>query len=396
MSEVTVGGGVYKNAITFDQAYERLAGRKRMVNDIVAPLKDWRPIVNGVGDFVMEHKSGQQFVPTDYALGQMAIVGGNQGGGLLKALRRDVPATNKEKTNGVTRDNGDAELMVKILENGLFHKDRTEQSKDRLFRTWSDGTMRALLSTQYAIVDSEWVLDVLKEVVPEGVFTRWRGDADNLRADLLVPDSVRNSPDDSDYGGQIAVGNSEIGNRRVTTACSIFRLVCTNGLIVAKSLGEATRKVHRGELDLADLRLRMLSSIGTQLSIADQQIDNVLGLKAYGVGDVSMPLVFAQLANQYKLGRNVMPGILDAYATEGETVGTKDINSAFGAVQALTRHAQTIKDDNEWERMETVAGEIVAMNKNRWDSLVGAAGQLGQPELEKVYGDVLAAAVMAA
>ena len=391
---IVVGGKVYKNAITFDQAYDRLAQSKRQVRDMTCPLTDWRPVVNRDGAFALENKSGAQYVPTDHALSQMAVVGGNQGGGFLKALRRNVVATNKEKTNGITRDRGDSELMVRILQNTLFHKDRVDQTKDRFFRTWSDGTMRALLSTQYAVVNSEWYLDVLRDTIPTGVFTRWNGDADTLRADLLVPDTVRKA-DDSDYGGQVHIGNSEIGNRRVISACSIFRLVCTNGMIAAKSLGEGTRKVHRGDLDLETLRITITSNIKDQLKIMDNQIYNLLGMKAYGVGDVSMPLVFAQLAKQYKLGRNVMPKILDAYATEGELVGIKHINSAFGAIQAITRQAQNMADPMDMESMEIVAGQIAAMPRPKWDSLVGMAGKLGKADLESVYGEALATAIAA-
>jgi hypothetical protein len=391
---VTIGGKTFKNTFGFDGAYDRLAQSRRVVRDLVGPLSDWKPTINGGGEFVFEYKDGEQFIPTDHSLSQSAIVGGNQGGGFLKALRRNTEATNREKTNGINRDAKDASLMVSIMENTLFRSDRVDQKKDRLFRLWTDGTMRAILSTQYAIINSEWYLDILKEIVPEGQFTRWRGDADNMRADLLVPDTMREM-DDSDYGGQIHIGNSEIGLARISGLCSIFRLVCTNGMISSRAAGIATRKVHRGEVDLVELKATIISNIKKQLKLVDSEINNVLGLKAYGVGDVKMPLVFAQLAKQYKIGRPHMQGILDGYATEAETVGVENIRSAFGVVQALTRFAQKAKDDNDWEGLETTAGRIASLSNEKWDSIVKVAGSLSDKDLADVYGGQLAEALSA-
>lgn len=377
---------------SFDDAYDKLAERRRTIHDITCPLNEWEPKVSETNKLVLQHKDYGEFTPTEHALSQMAIVGGNQGGGFLKSLGRDVESTNKKKDNGYKRDRLDAELQKHILENTLFRKDRVNQEKPRFFRTWKDGTLRALLSTQYAVINNSWYLEVLQNLIPDGVFLRWRGNADNFNADLLVPDSLMES-DDSGYGGYIHVVNSEIGLRRISGIAGTYRMICTNGMIGIVDSSSFVGKIHKGNVDLEALRISIEKGVKEQLRLIDNNIQQVLGIKAYGVGDVPMPRVFAQIAKDYRIGRPHMMGILDSYATEMETVG-KSVKSAFGVVQALTRYAQT-RNDDEAEEFEMIGGKIASMGESRWNNRVEIAKKLDKDDMVNVYGEPLATALSA-
>jgi hypothetical protein len=135
-------------------------------------------------------------------------VAGRTSDWFLRDLRENKNHQTKDEVV-FKRDRGDAELLVQCLKQTLWRADRFDQEKERLWRTWSDGSMRAMLSDKYAIVNNAWVMEVIREAVPAGMFSHWRGDADNMYGNVLIPDSIRQE-DDSDYGGMLSVGNSEI------------------------------------------------------------------------------------------------------------------------------------------------------------------------------------------
>ena len=67
--------------------------------------------------------------------------------------------------------------------------------------------MRAMLSNKYAIVNNQWMMEVIQEAVPNGMLSHWRGDADTMYGNVLIPDSIREE-DDSDY----AIGGAKFSD----------------------------------------------------------------------------------------------------------------------------------------------------------------------------------------
>ena len=370
----------YDQCITYDQAMDKIADEQRMIHDIRGPLSDWQPAVVD-RQCVLEYKDGRTFAPSQHALNHLAV-NGHISTGYMRSLGRDKKHATKDEVL-FKRDEQDADLMAYTLEKTLFRSDRVDQDKDRLFRTWSDGTLRAMLSDQYAIINNEWIMNIVRETVPAGLLSHWRGDADNIYGNVLIPDSIREE-DDSDYGGMLSIGNSEIGMRRLSSQPSVFRAICMNGCIWDQEKGNAIRQMHKGEIDLALLKEMIQDNLKHQIPLIGRGIDLLLTLRDYKVnGAAPMSHVIAQTARDYKLTKRQATGVMQAFLVEKDIL-EDHANSAFGVVNAVTRFGQTL-DDQDWVKFDQIGGQMANMKLNRWEALVQRAKVMDEKELERAY-----------
>ena len=371
----------YDKCQTYDEVFEKVANDQNKIRDIRAPLSDFTPIGTEGGDAALQYKDGREFVPTDHALKNIAVAG-RTSDWFLRDLREDKAHQTKDEVV-FKRDRGDAELLVHCLEQTLWNESRFDQDVERLWRTWSDGTLRAMLSNKYAIVNNEWMLNVVKETVPGGMLSHWRGDADNIFGNALIPDSIREE-DDSDYGGMLSIGNSEIGMRRISSCPSVFRAICMNGCIWDQEKGKGIRQVHRGELDLQLLGQEIKANLTNQIPLLNRGIDLLLKLKDFGCDGVPMSRIIGQVTKNFKVSKKQSFGVLKAFLVEQDEVGTL-AKSAFGVVNAFTRFGQTL-GDADCVKFDEIGGKLANIKESKWNSTVQSAKSIDEKELEKIFG----------
>ena len=372
--------------LSYDEVLDKVAEGQRMIEDIRSPLSDWKPAVSADGECVLQYKDGRSFAPTQHALKHLAV-NGYLSTGYLQGLGRDK----EHPTKGgflFTRDSGDAELMAYTLEKTLFRSDRVDQDKERLFRTWTDGTLRAMLSHQYAIINNSWFMETVTKTVKDGKISHWRGDHDNIFGNILIPDSIREE-DDSDYGGMLSIGNSEIGMRTMSSQPSVFRAICMNGCIWDKQSGSAIKQVHKGNIDLTLLREEIIENLTAQIPLVDSGIDVLLKLREHKVNGVApMSNVIAQTVKGFGITKKHATGVMEAFLVEKDILGN-EANSAFGVVNAITRFGQTL-DDASWLKLDQVGGEMANITAPRWEALVNQAKVMSDKEIEKSFSKSLA------
>lgn len=367
--------------MTLADAIDIQTDSAQKIQDIRGSLYDFEPAVEQ-DTFVVRHRtSGRTYKPTEHALRGMARWA-NTSDWFVQSLTEKCEKAGKVIYN---RDGRDAELLKHTFQTLLWQPDRIDTSKQFLFRTWNDGTLRAVLSDRYAIVNNLAVLEAVREVVPDAEVSHWRGDADTLYGNIVIPNTVRSVQDDSDYGAGVSISNSEIGLRRVGSAPYILRLVCTNGMIMAKYVSRVSR-VHRGSLDWNQLKLELQTDIKEHLNLADQLIDSVLGLKAYGCGDTPMVKAFGQLAKTHKIAKKHAMGIFKAFDVEAGNLPEGHAKSLFGMQQAITRYSQTIDNQNEWVTFDELAGTMMDMTQDKWQRFTAQAKSLDVEELEDIFG----------
>jgi len=297
---MVIGGldEVLEKSIDWDKTIENLSLDQQKIEDLDLPLSAWEPIVHN-NRFGLKLKSTSRvYSPTRHALKQLAAVSKMREVNWLQdpALHpTKVDKATGEKSILFTRDVRDADLLRHCIETHTFQQDRLDQEKIRLFRTWKDGTLRAVLSQRYAKVNNLWYLQVLRSLLPSGRVIRWRGNADTLYFDVFLPETARHDTD-SGYGGMLHCGNSEIGERRVVCAASILRMICTNGLIVSDAIGDAISRVHLGTIDLDQLQVKVRDQIKELVPTLSEGIERLLAIKAYGVGDI--PIFYFELSSK--------------------------------------------------------------------------------------------------
>jgi len=363
----------YDQTLSYEEGKEQIRRDKAVTEDLAVSWSKMQPRVSDKEEFVIEYEDGRQFKPTQHAMSQIGIKLG-VGTWLLNNLRE--PVLNYKKTEKIyDRDEGDAETIVKIIANASR---RLDQQKDFLFRTRQDGTLRAVLTDRYAIIDNEWFVDTLSEIIPGGRLSHWRGDGDTIFGNILIPDTIREESD-SDYGGMLSIGNSEIGERRVSALPSVFRAICQNGCIWSQTFGKSLNKVHKGKIDLDSFKMLLKSELNEQIPLLPQGIDKLIGTRQMAWDGASIKPLFAQIAKDNRMTRKQTTSLLSAYSEE-----VVSPNSLFGVINSVTRAGQTF-DNSEWVRFDQIGGELVNLDRSGWDRLCGRANHLSVKQVEESF-----------
>lgn len=361
--------------ISYEKGQELLQKGYAETEDVRASLAVMTPALNDAGEFTMKHRDGREFKPTSHAVGQMADWAGCGRWYALSLLKSD------ENTR---RDKRDAEALMVAMSNGFR---RIENDKVFFWRTRKDGTLRAMLTEQYAPINNEWVMNLVQAVIPGGMLSHWRGDCDTLFGNVLIPDSIRDG-DDSDYGGMLSLGNSEIGERRLESYPSIFRAICQNGNIWDREVGSAVSVRHRGKIDLDELAVKIRENLLAQIPLLPQGIEKLLSVKSMKWDGASILPLFAQVAKTYKLSKKQATEVLKGYTIEKSQ--TPDLaKTLFSVVNAITRAGQSLSND-EWLRFDTIGGDLIGYTTSDWSQMKTQAKRLKEKEVHEMFASMAA------
>jgi hypothetical protein len=355
----------FAKCLTFDQVMESITKSEEEREDRLVDLKDINPMVGDGGKFVFEIGS-EQYRPTDWALAQFAG-------------RLNLPSSSviRELLNRKDSDWEDADVAVRIAKNSMR---RADQDKKYRLRTYKDGTLRAFVTDKYAPIDNRWYMETLNELLPNSVYSHWRGDDDTIYGNILMPDTILNygQDDDSDYGGMLSIGNCEIGHRRISQKPSLFRSICMNGCIWGQTEGKSIDRRHIGTIDLVDLKKRIVDNVEKQLPLIPLGVRKFLGLRSFEVVG-SMKATLAAICSKHKLDKNESTEMLLQFSQH-----EKDHRNLFGVVNAITRAGQTM-DNESWVRLDELGGELVDYTKDRWESINRFASSMSVKDIDEVF-----------
>lgn len=367
---------------TIATAIDSVLDARQNRQDFTIPLKDFSLSLDTDGENIVGCIDGRDYVPTWHCLKQMANWH-NLPLGILKNLMSPLTKQNGEVIS--ERDSTDLGLLVQLFKNGI-RDGRTDPDKLFKFRTYGDGTLRAMLTDRYAIVDNVWYLEHLTNVfadyAEQPFFDYFSSDGDTLHGNLRIP-GIEAKRSDSEFGGMLFIGNCEIGTARISIAPAVWRQICTNGMM-GWAPGLKWTKVHRGDIDLGGLA----SSITAQIATAIPQITS--GLEAIDaahshtlVAGVKMSQLIAQVAEEFKMttGPNGQARQMVAEFTAHE----QGFRSLYGVVNAITRIAQN-QEPAERLRLEETAGELLRLNDKGWNRLNVLAGSMDEVKYNKILG----------
>lgn len=356
----------YAKTISYDQALDLAEDAARQREDIMVKAEDIVFSVSEDGQFMLA-LGDKDYIPTDHALQQMSIRLGVPSSSVLRELR-----------NLDGNDFEDSRCMVNLARNALRRIDG-----DKVFRvrTYTDGTCRAFVSDRYAPVDNRWYLETLREFLPEGRLSHWRGNEDTLYGNIILPDSVLDygQGDDSDYGGMLSVSNCEVATRVISQRPSLFRSICMNGCIWGQVQGRRINRRHIGAIDLESLKTEIAENIALQLPLLPAGIHKFLELKKFEIESSSMMRMIAAVCDSAKMKRGEASEVL----TQWREFEDHEAN-LFGVLNAVTRAGQVF-DNPTWVAFDELGGKLVDYNANNFGSLVSRANSLTDKELEKIY-----------
>lgn len=357
----------FAKTIDFDAALALAEDAIRSRVDVLEPISAIQPKLNAEGQFVFL-VGEKEFVPTDHALEQYAIRAGIPSSSVMRELR---------KLEG--SDAQDHSVMVALAVNA---NRRLDQDKKFLLRTYTDGTCRAFLTEKYAPVDNRWYLETLRTIVPDARLSHWRGDEDTIYGNLVLPDSIIDygTSDDSDYGGMITVGNSEIGTRTVSQRPSLFRSICMNGCIWGRVDGKKIRRRHAGTIDLAQLAEEIETNIKEQIPLLDGGVRMFLNTRSFGAPRTLMMALIGVVCQQYKIAKSVATKVWANW----ETYESNDTN-LFGVINGITRAGQ-LCDNETWVKLDEIGGQLVELDDRQWSGLVKRAETFTAKDFLATFG----------
>jgi hypothetical protein len=368
----------YAKTQSFEEGMEALEKGVAEREDVMVPRSQITPAVNLAGEFVMQLADGREFKPTQHAVNQFGV------STFTSTFFLNSLMSNPEKHNGeerFQRDEQDADTLVAVCENALR---RVDGSKQFRLRTYQDGTLRAFLTEKYAPIDNRWYLEQLENILPGGRLSHWRGDADTIYGNILLPDTIIDygQDDDTDYGGMISIGNCEIGTRRVSQTPSIFRAICMNGCIWGQAKGKSISKVHRGKIDIDGLAVHIRHNIEAQLPLLPDGIERFLGVKIHTCDEVPMKNLIGAVCSDKRLGKKESIEVLTQWIQH-----ERNDRNLFGVVNAITRAGQEF-DNTSWVKFDELGGSLLDMTENRWDALKKRADTYEEKEVEAIFGTV--------
>lgn len=351
------------DVVSFTKAREIIAKNKENTVDRHIPLNRIQPTIieeNGFYSLGLHDRlEGQKFKITPHALNQLAVKL-KFGCYFLNQVLSLQELTAQEV--GVAAD----ALNIFIR--------RAEQDDNHFWRFRGD-TIRSVQSDRYGVIDNEFLLETLEKVIPEGGFVHWKGNDDDILANILVPNGSR-SAEDSDYGGIISISNSEVGRRLCKFTPGVFRSLCLNGMVFDRKNEEPVKRKHIGKIDLESLRAIISGKITKHLELLPQGINAILESKgAFLPEGLSHKNVLAQIAMSHKLNKNESIELEPAYQVEPS-------RTKFGIINAITRASQKMNGDS-WAELNSFAGDI-AENSSSWQMLIKKSKTLTEEEVNKL------------
>ena len=309
--------------------------------------------------------------------GQNIILGVNEVAHEQIGSHTGIPARYYDK---MRREN--PELLATNV-NSWFRKD----PDNRMVRSL-DGTMRAFLSDRYRRIDNFEVAETVLPVIADMEDARVESCevTDNrmylkvvnprLQTEVSVGDIVQSG---------ILITNSEVGRGCLNIQPLVYRLVCSNGMVVND--GVRMRKYHVGrsgmyglmddysvfsdETLLADDRALMLKVRDTVKAAVDEVrfrkvVKMMQEAKDAKITTTNIPKMVELVGSDFHLGKGEQDGILNHLIRDGEF-------SLYGLSNAVTRTAQDVESYDRSTDMEAIGYSILGMSRDSWNRLNSVA-----------------------
>lgn len=267
------------------------------------------------------------------------------------------------------------ELLAQNV-NAWFQK---EPSK-RMLRTMG-GTARAFLSNRYRRIDNLEIAKVVLPIIGQIQGARFEScQVTDSRMYIKVVNTRLEAevvPGDIVQAGVI-ISNSEVGQGSVCIQPLVYRLVCSNGMIVNDA---QTRRNHVGRVNNSEESFLLYS----EETLAAEDHAFVLKIQdtvkaAVEEARFSQVIGLMRTAKQAPMNTQDVPGIVrltskEFHITEDESAGVlqhliegNDL-TLYGLSNAITRHSQDVESYDRATELESIGYNILSMPPRQWNRI---------------------------
>jgi len=249
-----------------------------------------------------------------------------------------------------------------------------------------DGTARAFLSETYRRIDNfeiaQTVLPIIADM-PDARVESCEITDERMYLKVVNPRlTTEVVPGDIVQSG-ILITNSEVGLGSVTIQPLVYRLVCSNGMVVNDA---RMRKYHAGRRNEAaedftiysdetikadDIALQMKIQDTVRAVVDQTRFERVVNMmrdakNAIIHAETNIPKMVELAGSDFKYSKEEGEGILDYLIRGGDM-------SLYGYANATTRYAQDVKSYDRSTALESIGYTILGMSPAKWANLQKAS-----------------------
>lgn len=267
------------------------------------------------------------------------------------------------------------ELLAQNV-NAWLHREPTT----RMIRTMS-GTARAFLSNRYRRLDNLEVAQAVLPIIGEMQGVHFEScEVTESRMYLKVVNTrlqAEVTPGDIVQAG-IIISNSEVGQGSVCVQPLVYRLVCSNGMVINDA---QTRRNHVGRVNDVTENFQLYSD--ATLAADDKAFMMKLQDTVRAAVDearFSQIVGMMQNAKQAVMETKDIPGVVrlasrEFHITDEESTGVlqhliegKDL-TLYGLANAITRHSQDVESYDRATELESIGYNVLSMPSRQWNRI---------------------------
>ena len=271
-------------------------------------------------------------------------------------------------------------LLATNFNHSMRNRNEAAKERRRMVRTL-DNTARAFLSDRYRRIDNYEIANIVLpilggikdvqiascEVTDRKLYIKAVNP--RLQADVTPGDVVQSG---------ICITNSEVGLGSFEASPLVYRLVCSNGMVVndaaqkrrhigAKAQQGEDYALYADETIAADDRAFMLKVRDTVRSIVDAtQFDKVVAMmqeaREAKITAESIPAFVELTAKEYAIGKKESESVL-SYLIHGGDL------SLYGLSNAVTRFSQDVPSYDRASELESIGYDVLSMPAKKWKQL---------------------------
>ena len=261
--------------------------------------------------------------------------------------QEEVPEEGNDDPLGPERTDEDAPPERADMED----PDRPPPSEPWLLRMKGD-ILRGVLSSRYARLDHDLLLDCLASLVPASFAVDWFAlDDAGLHLRLVDPRKPLTVLAGDDLFCGIHLANSEVGRRAVTVDALVYRLVCQNGLI-RRVKGRSLLHQRHVHLSAPCFKEALEGAVLGALDEAGRFVEQIRTAARTPVPDV--PAVLALLGRQEALSKSFLEAA--ERSLRSEPSGQQE--TVWAVANGLTQAGQALSPDGRYA-VEALAGRLI-------------------------------------
>ena len=224
-----------------------------------------------------------------------------------------------------------------------------DDKRDLLIRNYN-GTCRGVLSGSYSAYDAPEILTTLAEVFDPEKFVLKGSFINEERLHLRIIDPTLLEIDNEDLYAGITLDSSDIGRSGLSVKFFIWKQVCTNGLVIAKSAGKLFRQKHIG-INHEDFATGLTEGLQNFYTLKDKVVEAIKETNKIPVNDDYDELL-AEIKHQTKLSDEAAEKVI-------EVMQIKYAPTKWGLINGLTEVAQDYTLETRLQ-LEEIAGNMLA------------------------------------